>query len=62
MSPIGLMVVQSENMKKETGIDIKDIEPEYEFSGLQASKSASEYWHNLGSSKNKKYWEQDHLL
>ena len=38
-------------MKKETKIDVKNIEEEFQFHGLQAGKSPPEYWRNLGSSK-----------
>jgi hypothetical protein len=37
-------------MKKETKIDVKNIEEEFQFHGLQASKSPPEY---LGSSKTR---------
>ncbi|VDI64334.1 Hypothetical predicted protein [Mytilus galloprovincialis] len=53
ISPLGLMLQQAKNMKEETDISIDDIEPEYQFQGLQASKSPPEYWRTLGSSKNR---------
>ena len=40
-------------MKKETKIDVKNIEEEFQFYGLQAGKSPPEYWRNLGSSKTR---------
>ena len=40
-------------MKKETKIDVKNIEEEFQFHGLQASKSPPEYWGNLRSSKTR---------
>jgi ribonuclease HI len=40
-------------MKKETKIDVKNIEEEFQFHGLQAGKSPPEYWRNLGSSKTR---------
>ena len=52
ISPLGLMCLQGEEMKKETKIDVKNIE-EFQFHGLQASKSSPEYWRNLGSSKTR---------
>jgi hypothetical protein len=42
-SPLGLMCLQGEEMKKETKIDVKNIEEEFQFHGLQASKSPPEY-------------------
>ena len=39
-------------MKKETKIDVKNIE-EFQFHGLQAGKSPPEYWRHLGSSKTR---------
>jgi hypothetical protein len=47
ISPLGLMCLQGEEMK----IDVKNIEEEFQFHGLQAGKSPPEYWRNLGSSK-----------
>ena len=52
-TPLGLMSCLAEDMKKELDIDIKNIEPELEYHGLQAIKSPPEYWRNLGSSKNR---------
>ena len=52
ISPLGLMCLQGEEMKKETKIDVKNIE-EFQFHGLQASKLPPEYWRNLGSSKTR---------
>ena len=40
-------------MKKETKIDVKNIEEEFQFHGLQAGKSPPEYWRNFGSSKTR---------
>jgi hypothetical protein len=40
-------------MKKETKIDVQNIEEEFQFHGLQADKSPPEYWRNLGSSKTR---------
>ena len=37
ISPLGLMCLQGEEMKKETKIDVKNIEEEFQFHGLQAS-------------------------
>ena len=51
ISPLGLICLQGEEMKKETKIDAKNIEEEFQFHGLQASKSPPEFWRNLGSSK-----------
>ena len=34
-------------------LDVKNIEEEFQFHGLQASKSPPEYWRNLGSSKTR---------
>jgi hypothetical protein len=53
ISPLGLMCLQGEEMKKETKIDVKNIEEEFQFHGLQTSKSPQEYWKNLGSSKTR---------
>jgi hypothetical protein len=53
ISPLGLMCLQGEEMKKERKIDGKNIEEEFQFHGLQASKSPPEYWKNLGSSKTR---------
>jgi hypothetical protein len=39
ISPLGLMCLQGEEMKKEKKIDVKNIEEEFQFHGLQASKS-----------------------
>ena len=50
ISPLGLMCLQGEEMKKETKIDVKNIEEEFQFHGLQAGKSPPEYWRNLRSS------------
>ena len=50
------MCLQGEEMKKETKIDAKNIEEEFQFHGLQAGKSSpemAEYWRNLGSSKTR---------
>jgi ribonuclease HI len=47
------MCLQGEEMKKETKIDVKNIEEEFQFHGLQVSKSLPEYWKNLGSSKTR---------
>ena len=47
------MCLQGEEMKKETKIDAKNIEEEFQFHGLQAGKSPPEYWRNLGSSKTR---------
>jgi hypothetical protein len=50
------MCLQGEEMKKETKIDVKNIEEEFQFHGLQAGKSSpemAEYWRNLGSSKTR---------
>jgi hypothetical protein len=44
ISPLGLMCLQGEEIKKETKIDVKNIEEEFQFHGLQASKSPPEYW------------------
>ena len=44
------MCLQGEEMKKETKIDVKNIEEESQFHGLQAGKSPPEYWRNLRSS------------
>ncbi|CAG2198231.1 unnamed protein product [Mytilus edulis] len=44
ISPLGLMLQQAKNMKEETDISVDDIEPEYQFQALQASKSPPEYW------------------
>jgi hypothetical protein len=43
------MCLQGEEMK----IDVKNIEEEFQFHGLQASKSPPKYWRNLGSSKTR---------
>ncbi|CAC5361493.1 unnamed protein product [Mytilus coruscus] len=43
------MLHQAKNLKEETDISIDDIEPEYQFNGLQASKSPPEYWRTLDS-------------
>ncbi|CAG2215405.1 RNASEH1 [Mytilus edulis] len=53
ISPIGKMVLQSEDMKRSTDIDSDYIESQFEFRGLAASKSPPEYWKNLGSSKTR---------
>ena len=53
ISPLGLMCLQGEEMKKETKIDVKNIEEEFQFHGLQAGKSPPEYWRHLGSSKTR---------
>ncbi|VDI56199.1 Hypothetical predicted protein [Mytilus galloprovincialis] len=53
ISPIGKMVLQSEDMKRSTEIDSDYIESQFEFRGLAASKSPPEYWKNLGSSKTR---------
>ncbi|CAG2237097.1 unnamed protein product [Mytilus edulis] len=53
ISPIGKMVLQSEDMKRSTEIDSDCIESQFEFRGLAASKSPPEYWKNLGSSKSR---------
>jgi hypothetical protein len=47
------MCLQGEEMKKETKIDGKNIEEEFQFHGLQAGESPPEYWRNLGSSKTR---------
>jgi hypothetical protein len=44
ISPLGLMCLQGEEMKKEMKIDVKNIE---------AGKSPPEYWRNLRSSKTR---------
>jgi hypothetical protein len=49
-SLLGLMCLQGEDMKKETKIDVKHIEEEFQF---QTSKSPQEYWKKLGSSKTR---------
>ena len=59
ISPLGLMIQQADEMKKEAGIDINNIEPEFEFNGLQASKSPPDYWRNLGSSKKRTKEQED---
>jgi hypothetical protein len=41
ISPLGLMCLQGEEMK----IDVKNIEEEFQFHGLQAGKSPPEYWY-----------------
>jgi hypothetical protein len=51
ISPLGLMCLQGEEMKKETKID--HIEEEFQFHALQAGKSPPEYWRNLESSKTR---------
>ena len=43
------MCLQGEEMK----IDVKNIEEEFQFHGLQARKSPPKYWRNLGSSKTR---------
>ncbi len=53
VTPLGKMNIQAENMRKNTQIEIKNIEPEFEFHGLSATKSQPEYWRNLGSSKTR---------
>ncbi|VDI77795.1 Hypothetical predicted protein [Mytilus galloprovincialis] len=53
ISPIGKMVLQSEDMKRSTEIDSDCIESQFEFRGLAASKSPPEYWKNLGNSKTR---------
>jgi len=53
ITPLGQMSLQAEEMRKETNIDVKNIEPEFEYHGLRASKSPPEYWRNLGSSKTR---------
>jgi hypothetical protein len=57
-SLLGLMCLQGEDMKKETKIDVKHIEEEFQF---QTSKSPQEYWKQLGSSKTRTN-EQEHIL
>jgi hypothetical protein len=47
------MCLQGEELKKETKIDVKNIEEEIQFHGLQAGKSPPEYWRNLESSKTR---------
>jgi hypothetical protein len=42
ISPLGLMCLQGKEMK----IDVKNIEEEFQFHGLQAGKSPPEYWRN----------------
>ena len=37
ISPLGLMCLQGKETKKETKIDVKNIEEEFQFHGLQAS-------------------------
>ena len=49
ISPIGKMLQQADDMRRETEKDINMIEPEFEYNGLTASKSTPEYWRNLGS-------------
>lgn len=53
VTPLGQMSLQVEEMRKETNIDVKNIEPEFEYHRLRASKSLLEYWRNLGSSKTR---------
>ncbi|VDI77868.1 Hypothetical predicted protein [Mytilus galloprovincialis] len=48
-----LNVTTSKKHERRTDISVDDIEPEYQFQGLQASKSPPEYWRTLGSSKNR---------
>ena len=43
ISPIGKMMLQAEDMKVTTNVDINGIEPEFQFNGLLASKSPPEY-------------------
>ncbi|VDI48103.1 Hypothetical predicted protein [Mytilus galloprovincialis] len=53
ISPIGRIVLQSEDTKRSTEIDSDCIESQFEYRGLAASKSSPEYWKNLRSSKSR---------
>jgi hypothetical protein len=44
ISPLGLMCLQGEEMKKERKIDAKNIEEEFQFHGLQARFYFSSYF------------------
>ena len=53
VTPLGMMSIQADDMRKETNIDVRDIEEAFRFLGLSACKSPPEYWRNLGSSKTR---------
>ena len=47
------MILQSVDMEKETKINVKNIEQQYESRGMQAIRKPPEYWTTLGSSKRR---------
>jgi ribonuclease HI len=54
LSPIGLMLIQAEDMTKETKVTLHTVEPEFSYlTGLQQCRSSPEYWTALGSSKSR---------
>ncbi|CAG2201657.1 unnamed protein product [Mytilus edulis] len=53
ISPIGKMILQADDMKKETSIEVNNIEQQYECRGMCAIRRAPEYWTTLGSSKTR---------
>ncbi|CAG2212552.1 unnamed protein product [Mytilus edulis] len=53
VSPVGKMILQAEDMKVCTGVDVNGIEAEFQFNGIQRYKSPPDYWKNLGNSKSR---------
>ncbi|CAG2243558.1 unnamed protein product [Mytilus edulis] len=53
VSPVGKMILQAEDMKVCTGVDVNGIEAEFEFNGIRRYKSPPDYWKNLGNSKSR---------
>ncbi|CAG2192488.1 unnamed protein product [Mytilus edulis] len=53
ISPIGKLILQADDMKKETSIEVNNIEQQYECRGMCAIRRAPEYWTTLGSSKTR---------
>ncbi|XP_063417880.1 ribonuclease H-like [Mytilus trossulus] len=51
--PIGKMILQADDTKKETSIEVNNIEQQYECRGMCAIRRAPEYWTTLGSSKTR---------
>ncbi|CAG2201736.1 RNASEH1 [Mytilus edulis] len=47
------MILQADDMKKETSIEVNNIEQQYECRGMCAIRRAPEYWTTLGSSKTR---------
>ncbi|CAG2187012.1 RNASEH1 [Mytilus edulis] len=47
------MILQAEDMKVCTGVDVNGIEAEFQFNGIQRYKSPPDYWKNLGNSKSR---------